>query len=131
VTPDKVKVLIAMLFAVLAVSFGEALLAKGMKQSSDLQGSIVMQAFGVIRNTHIIGGIVLMLVYFGLYMLSLRWADLSFVLPLTALSYMLGAFLARFYLHETVTPTRWIGAMVIMIGVIIVGLGDAGVTPLR
>ncbi len=128
-TTDKWKVLLVMLLAVLAVSFGEALLSKGMKQSNGVQGGLPAQVLGVLRNSHVLGGALLMAVYFGLYMLALRWADFSFVLPLTAISYLLGALLARFYLHEDVTPTRWIGAVVIVIGVVIVGLGDAGASP--
>jgi drug/metabolite transporter (DMT)-like permease len=67
-----------------------------------------------------------MALYFVLYMLALRWADLSFVLPLTALSYLLGAMLAKYYLHETVTPVRWLGAAIITLGVVVVGMGDSG-----
>ena len=124
--PAKLKVLAVMLLAVLAVSVGEALLSKGMKQSNALHGALWLQVRGVVGNGNVLGGVALMATYFGLYMLALRWADLSFVLPLTALSYLLGALLARYYLGETVTSARWIGALVITVGVIIVGLGDSG-----
>ena len=63
--------------------------------------------------------------YFALYMFALKSADLSFVLPLTAISYLLGAGLSRYYLHEQVSPTRWIGALIITAGVIVVGLGES------
>ncbi len=121
---EKWKVMLVMLFAVLAVSVGEALLSRGMKQSNSLAGGVGAQIKGVLGNGHVIGGTLLMALYFGLYMLALRWADLSFVLPLTALSYLLGALLAKFYLGETVTTGRWLGALVITAGVIIVGLGE-------
>ncbi len=124
--PAKVKVVLLMLFAVLAVSMGEALLSKGMKQTQVLAGGPWGTLRGVLCNFHVIGGTALMAAYFGLYMLALRWADFSFVLPLTALSYLLGALLARYYLGETVTPVRWVGALVITVGVVIVGLGDGG-----
>ncbi|MDE2126461.1 MAG: EamA family transporter [Armatimonadetes bacterium] len=123
-TPAKARVLLIMLVAVLAVSCGEALLAKGMKQTAGASGAAAIRA--AAANPRVICGVCLMAVYFALYMLALRWADLSFVLPITALSYLLGAILARLYLHEHVTAVRWIGAIVITIGVIIVGLGDAG-----
>jgi drug/metabolite transporter (DMT)-like permease len=126
VTEEKLKVIVVMLLAVLAVSFGEALLAKGMKQSNEVTGGLWAQARGLLGNVHVVGGTLLMAAYFGLYMLALRWADLSFVLPLTALSYLLGALLAKYYLGEHVTPVRWIGALIITVGVIIVGLGDKG-----
>jgi drug/metabolite transporter (DMT)-like permease len=58
-------------------------------------------------------------------MLALRGADLSFALPLTAASYPLGALLSRFYLHEDVGTTRWVGTFVITAGVAIVAFGDA------
>lgn len=123
-TGDKWKVIGVMILAVLAVSLGETLLSKGMKQSNALTGGVWAHVRGILGNGHVIGGTLLMMTFFGLYMLALRWADLSFVLPLTAFSYLLGALLARFYLHEHVTPTRWLGALIITVGVVIVGLGE-------
>ena len=78
-----------------------------------------------LLNWAVVCGTLLMAAYFGLYMLALKWADLSFVLPLTAISYLLGAALARFYLHENVTPARWLGALIITAGVVVVGLGES------
>ena len=54
-----------------------------------------------------------------------RRADLSFALPLTAASYPLAALLARFYLREDVGTARWLGTLVITVGVAIVAFGDA------
>ena len=127
-TADRLKVVAIMLCAVLAVSLGEALLSKGMKQSNALVGGLWPQMRGIVTNGYVLLGVLLMSVFFGLYMLALKWADLSFVLPLTALSYLFGALLAKTYLGEAVTPVRWIGALVITLGVVIVGLGDVGPT---
>ena len=113
-----------MLLATLAVSLGEALLAKGMKEPNTVGPGTWAQIRAVL-NWAVVCGTLLMTTYFGLYMLALKWADLSFVLPLTAISYLLGATLARFYLHEQVTPARWLGAIIITIGVIVVGLGES------
>jgi drug/metabolite transporter (DMT)-like permease len=103
---------------------GEALLAKGMKETNTV-GPSAMEQLRAVINPAVIVGVVLMTAYFGLYMLALKWADLSFVLPLTAVSYLIGAALARFYLHEHVTSTRWLGAIIITAGVIVVGLGES------
>jgi drug/metabolite transporter (DMT)-like permease len=124
-TADKWKVIGIMFLATLAVSLGETLLAKGMKETNAVGPGIWTQLRATINGT-VLCGMLLMMSYFGLYMLALKWADLSFVLPLTAVSYLLGALLARFYLHETVTPTRWLGALIITAGVIVVGLGETG-----
>lgn len=128
-SPDRIKVLIVVLISVVAVSAGEALLSKGMKQPPAGLNGYGAQALAVVKNRYVIAGTGLMAVYFGLYMLALRWADLSFVLPLTALSYLLGAVLAQVYLRESVSLLRWLGAVIITVGVVIIGLGDKG--PLR
>jgi drug/metabolite transporter (DMT)-like permease len=125
VTAEKMRVLVIMLVAVIAVSVGEAMLAKGMKMTNQVSGGWGSQ-FRAVMNPQVIGGSFLMALYFGCYMVALRWADLSFVLPLTALSYLLGAMLAKYYLGEAVTPIRWAGAIIITLGVIIVGIGDSG-----
>ena len=120
---DKLRVIVVMFFAVLAVSLGEALLSKGMKLTNQVSGGWLVQVRGVL-NPSVVGGTALMASYFGLYMLALKWADLSFVLPLSGLSYLLGALLAKYFLGETVTSVRWMGAIIITLGVVVVGLGD-------
>jgi undecaprenyl phosphate-alpha-L-ara4N flippase subunit ArnE len=47
----------------------------------------------------------------------LKHNDLSLAYPLISISYIFGTFAAVFIFHETVTPTRWIGVLFIMIGV--------------
>ena len=57
-------------------------------------------------------------------MLLLSWADLSYVLPVTAFGYVLNALLGRLFLGENVTPARWAGTLLIMGGVVLVGMGN-------
>ncbi|MDR1525004.1 MAG: EamA family transporter [Tannerella sp.] len=47
----------------------------------------------------------------------LKHNDLSLVYPLISISYIFGTLAAVFIFHETVPPTRWIGVLLIMIGV--------------
>jgi len=124
---EKAKVLVIMLFAVVSVSVGETLLAKGMKASTSVTGSIWVQFLGVL-NRYTLTGSMLMMFFFWLYAYSLRRSDLSFVLPITAISYLLGTLLAKYYLGETVTATRWLGVAIITVGVVVVGLGESSVT---
>ena len=99
-------VLLIMLVAVVALAVGETALSKGMKQIDRVQGGWVDQAVAVVRNGWIAAGLVLLIAHLGLYMLALKYADLSFALPLTAAAYPLSALLARFYLHEDVSLSR-------------------------
>ena len=53
-------------------------------------------------------------------MVVLSLADLSFVLPVTAVGYIIAAFLGKVVLHEVVTNRRWIGTILIFIGAALV-----------
>jgi drug/metabolite transporter (DMT)-like permease len=51
-------------------------------------------------------------------------ADLSFVLPVTAVGYIIAVILGKTFLHETVSARRWAGAVLIAIGAALVGSGS-------
>lgn len=54
-------------------------------------------------------------------MALLSLADLSFVLPVTAIGYVIAVFLGKMFLHETVTRQRWMGTLLIFAGALLVG----------
>jgi len=54
-------------------------------------------------------------------MALLSIADLSFVLPVTAVGYVLATVLGKVFLHEQVSPVRWLAALLIFAGVAVVG----------
>ena len=56
------------------------------------------------------------------YMMLMSWADYSYVMPAGAFGYALLTFLAVVFLHESVSPRRWIGVFLICVGVLVVGL---------
>src|SRR5262249_1740294 len=62
-------------------------------------------------------GIALMAVAFFSLLALLSWADASLVIPATALSYVSGAFCAKFFLREKIEPVRWIGVILVCAGV--------------
>ena len=55
------------------------------------------------------------------YMTVLSWADYSYVMPAGAFGYAVLTFLAVIFLHESVSPRRWVGVALICIGVMLVG----------
>jgi drug/metabolite transporter (DMT)-like permease len=128
VSDDKLRVIVLMVVAVVALTVGETLMAKAMKQTAEISGGWMAHIRGVLTNGCFWCGAFLMAAHFGMYLLALRWADLSFVLPFTALAYLSGALLAKYYLNEMVTPVRWAGAWIITLGVVLVGVGDRGPT---
>jgi uncharacterized membrane protein len=48
-------------------------------------------------------------------------AELSFVLPVTAIGYVLATLLGKYFLAEPVSPERWLGTMLIFAGAALVG----------
>jgi len=55
------------------------------------------------------------------YMTVLSWADYSYVMPAGAFGYAVLTFLAVIFLHESVSPRRWFGVLLICVGVLLVG----------
>jgi drug/metabolite transporter (DMT)-like permease len=65
-------------------------------------------------------GVVMLIVALLTRMVLLSVADLSFVLPVTAVGYVLAALLGKVVLHEVVTPQRWLGTILIFAGAALV-----------
>ena len=52
-----------------------------------------------------------------IYLFMLKNYDLSIVYPLTSISYIFTILLAMFLLGETVSVVRWVGILLVMLGV--------------
>lgn len=117
----KIKVLVTMTIAVAFVSFGDVSLGAGMRIVGAMEHPTVLHAFAAaVTNLYIWAGIVMLLVFFALYLASLSWADLSYVVPLTAGEYVLATVLAHFFLHESIPPMRWAGSFLVAAGIAMV-----------
>jgi uncharacterized membrane protein len=98
---------------------GHVILAKGMKVvGAEVGGSPVGRT---LSNPWVLLGVALQAAFFFIYMALLSREDVSKVLPLTTLNYIIVAFLAQFMLAEPVTPLRWTGIGFIVLGVLLVG----------
>ena len=96
---------------------GDSMLSQGMKQTGSISLHHLQGIILAILNPWVAVGILLLLAFFGTYMTALSWADLTYVLPATSLGYVLLALVARFFLHEHVSPMRWLGIAFITGGV--------------
>ncbi len=65
-------------------------------------------------------GIALLILWLLSRMALLSWADLSYVLPVTAAGYVLNVAAGRVFLGEHVSLARWAGALLIVAGVALV-----------
>src|SRR2546425_2006809 len=107
------KTLVLVLLATIVGSAGHVLLAKGMRPVGDLTeappsrlGAMVIRAVG---NPWLLLGVLLQAAFFFAYLTLLSRADVSLVLPMTAVGYIVVALLAQLLLAEAVTATRWAG----------------------
>ena len=104
---------------------GDSLLSRGMKEVGGISLRHLPEIFLVVLRPEVALGILFLLGFFACYMTALSWADLTYVLPATSLSYVLVALIARFFLHETVSVGRWLGIVLISTGVGFVTQGPA------
>jgi drug/metabolite transporter (DMT)-like permease len=96
-----------------------------MKQSGSISLHHLQSVIFALLNPLVAVGVALLLAFFASYMNALSWADLTYVLPATSLGYVLLALVARFVLHEQVSPMRWLGIALISGGVGFVAGGPA------
>jgi drug/metabolite transporter (DMT)-like permease len=106
-------------------SVGDAFLARGMKHAGAIDIHHLFKVLSAIANPFVLLGIVFLLAFMSSYMTALSFADLTYVLPATAISYVVMVLLSIFWLHEHVSPQRWVGVAFIVVGVGVVAGGPS------
>ena len=114
-----------LLTVMVTASFGDALLSRGMSQMGavDLHHPAIL--LRALANLNIVVGILLLIGFFASYMTALSWADLTFVMPATAFGNVMVALIGRFWLHEHLSLSRWIGILLLTCAVGFVANGPA------
>ena len=100
-------------------ALGHVVLAKGMKVVG--AATVGSALHHTLTNPWVLLGVALQAAFFFMYMALLSREDVSKILPLTTLSYVVVGLLAQFVLAEAVTPVRWTGIGFIVLGVLLVG----------
>ena len=100
------------------------MLKRGMLQIGAVE--LTLQGLGhafrlTVTNGTIWVGIFFLTGFMLSYMTVLSWADYSYVMPAGAFGYAVLTFLAVIFLHENVSPRRWVGVALICVGVLLVG----------
>jgi drug/metabolite transporter (DMT)-like permease len=90
-----------------------------MQQIGD-PGNTPLALIGALFHPWVAVGVALLIVWTITHMMLLSWADLSYVMPVTAIGYVATAFAARFFLGEAVSLMRWAGIVLITLGVTLV-----------
>jgi uncharacterized membrane protein len=109
---------------VVCANVGDLMLKRGMSQIGAVQLTMpgLSHAFRLtVTNGTIWVGIFFLTGFMVSYMTVLSWADYSYVMPAGAFGYAVLTFLAVIFLHESVSPRRWVGVVLICVGVLLVG----------
>lgn len=118
------KTRICLLIVVVANAAGNVLLRRGMQQVGSIASYSPLElATGSLKaagNPFVLAGVGFLILFFLAHMIVLSWADLSYILPMTSVGYILVTLLSWWLLGEQVRPARWLGAVVIMAGVALV-----------
>jgi drug/metabolite transporter (DMT)-like permease len=109
-----------------ATTIGEVLQAAGMRKHGeihDFRPGAIGRALAVLaRNRFVIGSILAMAISFFAFVKLLSISDLSFAVPVSAVTYVMETLLAKYVLKEHVNWLRWAGASLVVCGVALVSL---------
>jgi drug/metabolite transporter (DMT)-like permease len=103
---------------------GDIAIARGVKaiaEPSSLLPMALLRFLGrVVCTGWLMIGIGLKAVSFYVLLLLLSWQPVSFVIPASALSYVVGTFGAKYILREEISGSRWAGVLLVCVGVALV-----------
>ena len=126
-TPDaarlRFKTWICTVVVVLSNVFGDFFMKRGLPGSTHL--STPLEYVTMLFQPWVSVGVLLLIVWQLSRMALLSWADLSYVLPVTSIGYVLVALIGRLVLNESISNTRWAGILLIMAGVALVSGGTS------
>jgi len=114
-------------FFVCASTGGEIAMTYGMKATGEparLRPKALLIFLGrAVSNAWFWVAIPLMAASFYALLVLLSWQPVSFVIPASALSYVVGTLGAKYVLKEEVNTARWAGVLLVCAGVILVAAG--------
>ena len=114
------KLLLILLIGLLCESAGVVLLKKGISNIGEVKMTSAAELGRIIKagatSPQILLGVFFEALFFLALLILMSKADISFLWPLTALSFVFATFAAMLFLQEQVSATRWVGVVLIMIG---------------
>jgi drug/metabolite transporter (DMT)-like permease len=112
---------------ILGTTGGEIAVTHGMKATGEparfRPRELLIFLWRAVWNGWFWVGVPLMALAFYSLLVLLSWQPISFVIPASALSYVVGALGAKYILREDVSPARWVGVVLVCAGVALVAAG--------
>ncbi len=123
-----IKMLLILLVGLIFESAGVVFLKKGMVE---IGGAGVKDSADFVRvvkagaaNPRMLVGVLFEAFFFASLLLLMSKSDISFLWPLTGLSFVFATFAAVWFLHERVSGMRWVGVVLIMLGAALISYSE-------
>ena len=109
------KLLLILLIGLVFEATGVVLLKKGMNQIGEVGKMGPSEVLRLLKsgatNPSVLLGVFFEALFFGCLLVLMSRSDISFVWPLTALSFVMTTFAALIFLDEKVSSVRWAGVV--------------------
>jgi drug/metabolite transporter (DMT)-like permease len=123
-----VKLLLILLVGLVFESAGVVCLKKGMNEVVEVRAYSLPELARVLKagivNPKILLGVVFEAIFFACLLVLLSRSDISFLWPLTALSFVFATFAAIWFLGEQVSAVRWAGVVLIVVGAALISYSE-------
>lgn len=122
------KLLLVLLIGLVFESTGVVLLKRGMSGIGEVNTVNASEIVRLVKAGATSPQIWLGMFFEALFFFSLLFlmskSDISFLWPLTGLSFVFATFAAMWFLHERVSSVRWAGVVCIMIGAALISYSE-------
>lgn len=111
------------LTAILLINFGCVIGGVGAIFLKKASGEISLDIMKVIKNYHLMLGMIMYALASIIFIPTLKYVDLSIAYPFVATTHIWVCVFSKFFLKEEVQLQKWIGVVAIIIGVSLIGIG--------
>jgi drug/metabolite transporter (DMT)-like permease len=111
------------LYSLILVIVGCVIGAYGGILLKKASGTLKLRLSSIIHNKYLIKGVLIYGVGTVMYIIALRGGELSILYPLIATTYIWTAIFSQKLLGEKMNRYKWIGIILILIGVSLIGIG--------
>jgi drug/metabolite transporter (DMT)-like permease len=122
------KLLLILLIGLVFESAGVVLLKKGMSTMGEIKQVSAGEIARVLKyggtNPQILLGVLFEALFFASLLILMRESDISFLWPMTGLSFVFATLAAMWFLHERPSPIRWAGVILIMLGAALISYSE-------
>ena len=122
------RLLLILLIGLVFESTGVVLLKKGMEQIGEVETVSAAEVVRVVKagatSPQILLGVFFEALFFLCLLVLMAKSEISFLWPLTGLSFVFATFAAIWFLGERVSAVRWAGVVLIMLGAALISYSE-------